>query len=476
MGLFDTVGLKQSESTIPTAEKALHINRDRSKYGTFAEIGAGQEVVRWFFLVGGASGTVAKSMSAYDMTVSDAIYGKSPRYVSRVRLLQMLDHEYALNVERLTPKLESKGHIFAFADTVATKSSRGPSLGHGWMGIRFQATPGSAPSQILIHVNMLDKDVNEQQEALGVVGVNLIYGAFHEEDPVKLMAGLLDNLTRSRIEVDMIEFTGERYQGFDNRIAALGLLTLNLSDAAMLGPSGEVLQPSDLLFRRPVLIERGKFDPVTLTHLDILRCGESSYFPTVQGAEHEPVVLMEMSTHNLIRSGEVDAADFLARVEVLNAIGKTVLVTDFPEYYGLAEYIRRYTQEHCAMALSVNHLRELFEEKYYENLDGGILEGLGLLFKRNFTFYIYPIRSGSEIITAEKFEPTAPLDDIYRYLRRRGYIIDMPSYDPECLSIYASDVARLIQDKNPIWKTMVPPAVIDLIEERRFFSNDTGPR
>ena len=471
MGLFDTVGTLRSSTTLPTAEKALQINRDRSKYGTFAEIGAGQEVVRWFFLVGGASGTVAKSMSAYDMTVSDAIYGKSPRYVSRNRLLQMLDHEYSLNVERLGPKLEGKGHLFAFADTVATKSSRGPSLGHGWMGIRFQMSPGAEPSQILLHVNMLDKDATEQQEALGIVGVNLIYGAFHCEDPVQLMDTLLDNLSRSRIEVDMIEFSGQKYATFDNRIAALWLLTLNLSDAAMLGASGEVLQPSDVLFRRPVLIERGRFDPVTLTHVDILKCGENAFFPRVKSSEHEPVVLMEMSTHNLIRSGEVDTADFLARVEVLNSIGKTVLVTDFPEYYRLAEYIRRYTQEPCGMALSVNHLRELFEEKYYQDLDGGILEGLGLLFKRNFTFFIYPIRGEEEILTAEKFSPTEPLDDIYRYLRRRDYIVDLGDYDPQCLSIYASDVARLIKEKNPVWRTMVPKSIVSLIEERNFFGS-----
>ncbi len=472
MGLFDKCGTLRTTPILPTAQKALEINRDRTKYGTFAEIGAGQEVVRWFFLVGGASGTVAKSMSAYDMTVSDAVYGKTERYVSKQRLLQMLNHEYSLNVERLSSKVAPNGRLFAFADTVATKSSRGPSMGHGWMGIRFQQHFGSELSQILIHVNMLDNDAADQQETLGIVGVNLVYGAFQYENPVEMMDSLMDNLSRERIEIDMVEFSGEKFASFDNRLAALWLLRLNLSEAAMLGPKGEVLQPSDVIFRRPVLVERGSFNPVTLTHLDILDCAKRGFLERAAKSERSPVVLMEMTTSNLIAGGELDPSDFLARVEMLNSVGHTVLVTDFPEYYRLAEYLRRYTQEPCGLALSVGHLKELFEEKYYEHLDGGILEGLGLLFKTNFTFYTYPVEDEKgNLVTAERFQPPSPLEDIYRYLLRREAVVDVEQYHPECLSIYATDVAKRIRAGDEMWTRFVPPSVAELIAKRNLYSN-----
>src|SRR3954468_1320741 len=260
------------------SQKALQINLDARRYGTFAEIGAGQEVVRWFFRAGGASGTIAKSMSAYDMAVSDAIYGKAERYVCRPRLQSMLDHEHGLNISRLP---ESRGEgtaFFPFADTVSARSYRGTNECHGWMGVKFQSRPRDQDSQITIHVRMLDTENALQQEALGIVGVNLLHGAFflfHE--PELLMESLLDGLTTKRIEIDMIEFSGIEFRQVDNRLMSMKLVQMGLSGAAMFDPKGTVLQPSEVLYKKNVLVERGSFRPVCHVNMDMLRCARENF-------------------------------------------------------------------------------------------------------------------------------------------------------------------------------------------------------
>src|SRR5207302_10365670 len=190
---------------------------DRQKYGTFAEIGAGQEVARRFFHVGGAAGTIAKTMSAYDMTFSDAIYGPSDRYVSRVRLNTMLDHEYDLLLERLEKKLGNERAFFVFADTVAARSFKEHNESHGWLGVRFQTDFRGEPSQIIIHVRMLDEANVDQQEALGVIGVNLIYGAFYHTRPEELISSLQENLAPGQIQVDLLKFSGPAFAKIDDR-------------------------------------------------------------------------------------------------------------------------------------------------------------------------------------------------------------------------------------------------------------------
>src|ERR1039457_3063182 len=244
-----------------THQKALRINLDPRWYGTIAEIGAGQEVVRWFFRVGGAAGTIAKSISAYDMAVSDAVYGKADRYVSAGRLQGMLDKEFQLNVDRLGDERGDGTSFFAFADTVVARSFRGSNECHGWMGVKFQAQPHDEPSQIVMHVRMLDVEAWLQQEALGIVGGNLLYGAFFEHhEPDKLIESLLDRLTTGRIEIDMIQFRGIEFRGVDNRLMALKLVQLGLSGVAMFGPDREVLQPSEVL-RKNARVRGGAASP-----------------------------------------------------------------------------------------------------------------------------------------------------------------------------------------------------------------------
>ena len=284
------------EEKLNTHQKALNINLDKRWYGSFAEIGAGQEVVRWFFRVGGASGTVAKSMSAYDMAVSDAIYGTAERYVSRPRLQAMLNHEFALNIERLSDMRGDSTSFFAFANTVATRNFKGTNECHGWMGVKFQSHARDEASQVIIHVRMLDTDVQAQQEALGIVGVNLCYGCFFiHHEPEKLVESLLDDLHTGRLEIDMIEFNGIEFRTVDNRLMALKLVQLGLSGAAMFGPNRDVLQPAEVFYKKAVLVERGSFRPLTHVNLDMMRCAFEKFTaePSVTG--REVVQVMELT-------------------------------------------------------------------------------------------------------------------------------------------------------------------------------------
>ena len=364
-----------SERVVDVHAKALRINLDKRRYGTFAEIGAGQEVVRWFFRVGGAAGTVAKSMSAYDMTVSDAIYGKAERYVCRPRLEAMLEHEHRLNLDRLGESRGETTAFFAFADTVSARNYRGTNECHGWMGVRFQSRPHDRDSQIVIHVRMLDGENALQQEALGIVGVNLLYGAFyHDEDPELLIESLLDGLTTKRIEIDMIELSGIAFREVDNRLMSMKLVQLGLSGAAMFDPSGAVLQPSEVLYKKNVLVERGSFRPVCHVNMDMLRSARENFEGDlgVPAGSGDVIELMELTMRNLREEGgEVDRADFLARADMLAASGKTVLISDYFEYYRLAAYLSRYSNQRIAITMGASSLRDLFDEKYYAGLEGG---------------------------------------------------------------------------------------------------------
>src|SRR2546426_707100 len=258
--------------TITTRQKALALNLDARTYGTFAEIGGGQEVARAFFAAGGAAGAVAKSISAYDMAVSDSLYGAAQRYVSRERLEAMLALEFSQLVNLLGEQRGESKCFFAFANTVATRRFGSAGNGRGWLGVRFQARPREQPSEVIIHAHLLDRDAAHEQEALGAVGVNLIYGAFFMHDaPERLIASLLDELSRERVEIDMVKFSGPAFEGVDNRLMSLQLVELGLTDAAMFTALGEVVQPSEVLYKKAILVERGSFRPATNLTLDLLQ-------------------------------------------------------------------------------------------------------------------------------------------------------------------------------------------------------------
>ncbi|OYP34897.1 nicotinate-nucleotide adenylyltransferase [Rhodopirellula sp. MGV] len=460
---------------LDTHQKALEVNLDPRRYGTFAEIGAGQEVVRWFFRVGGAAGTIAKSMSAYDMKVSDAIYGRASRYVCRERLEAMLDYEHKLNIDRLKDQRGDTTTFFTFADTVSARNFHGTNACHGWIGIKFQAHPQDDDSQIILHVRMLDDEAALQQEALGIVGVNLIHGAFalHHE-PDLLLASLLDGLSTSRIEIDMIEFSGIAFRHIDNRLMSLRLVELGLSGAAMFAADGTVLQPSEFFYRKAILVERGSFRPVCNVNLDMLRCAHDKFskLPSVVGKEVAQV--MELTMNNLKAEGEINLNDFLARADVMSECGMPVLISDYFRYFRLAAYLSSLTNESIAITMGAGSVQELFDEQYYKSLDGGILESFGRLFKNDLKVYCYPMMDSKtgELMTCQNMQVEPTLKQLFGYLYDRGCIQDVENFDPECLKIRSREVLKKIKTGDMSWETMVPEKVAAVIKRKRYFDHN----
>lgn len=462
-----------SDSGVSTEAKALQINLDASRYGTFAEIGAGQEVARWFFHVGGAAGTVAKTMSAYDMAVSDAIYGPSLRYVSQQRLQAMLDHEWTLMLERLGKLRGATSNFFVFADTVTTRSFSHNADGHGWMGIRFQTTPCSQPSQILIHTRLWDQDNPRQQDALGILGVNLIHAAFYlHTKPNELIGALMDQLTRDRVEVDVILFKGPAFTNVDGRLMSLQLVHQRLTNAAFFTATGDVVEPAELLHHKPVLIERGSFRPVTHVTIDMQERALARMRNDPSSGGHEPVVLMEMTLRNILGSQpDIDHNDFLARVDTLSVLGKTVMVSNYSRFHSVAAYLRRYTQGRIVMVMGIPTLAALFDEKHYVDLEGGILEAFGRLFKGPIKLNVYPWRNPTlgEIVTTETFMAPSSLGHLYTHLLQNGFIEPLEGVDVRRDASLPRNVMALVQSGDPVWETLVPAPVVECIKRNKLF-------
>jgi hypothetical protein len=454
-----------------TAEKALKINLDLNRFGTFAEIGAGQEVARWFFHVGKAAGTIAKSISAYDMAISDGLYGATGHYVSRGRLQAMLTAEFDQLKKGFPKERAGQRALFAFADTLATRSHSGPA-GQGWMGVRFQLRPGDECSDIIIHIRMLDSESVHEQEAVGIAGVNLTYGAFYlSHDPQTLIASLMDGLSRRRLEVDMIKFAGPAFAGLDNRLMSLQLMEGSLTDAVMFNSEGEPVQPSEVLWGRPVLIERGSFRPVTNVTLEMLARAEGQL--KVDHGDHweEPVVLMEITLKNLMGAGTVDHADYLARVDVLRALGKTVMISNFTRFDCVTAYLRGSTQNWIAMVAGIPTLQEICLDKYYADLDGGLLEGLGRLFHGPVTLLVYPTRAeaSGDLMTADNLSVQAEYRSLYAYFLENRRIESIRDFDPAQLHVTPGEVLRKLQAGDPAWEQLVPAAVAGLIKQGGLF-------
>jgi len=467
----------KAEMDLGTDKKAFQINLDAKKYGTFAEIGAGQEVARRFFHVGGAAGTVAKTMSAYDMTFSDAIYGSAQRYVSRDRLQTMLDHEYKLLIERLDKKLGGVRTFFVFADTVAARSFKQHNESHGWLGVRFQNEPRGEPSQIVIHVRMLDEGNVDQQEALGIIGVNLLFGAFYHPQPEKLIASLQENLAPNRMQIDLIKFSGPAYANVDNRLMSLQLVSQGLTDAVIFTADGEMVQAADILYKKSILVERGSFRPVTYATNDMLNGARAAFVKQSGSSDADLVVLMEMTLENLLAEGQLNHADFLARVDILGVLGRTVIISKFGEYFRLASYLSRYTNRMIGLVMGVPSLLEIFDEKYYLNLEGGILEALGRMFKGAFKLYVYPMidEATGRIIPAHEIEVAPNLKALFRFIVDNNFIVEITDYHPEYLKIFPPDALVKLQRGDRDWEKMVPPEVSQIIKERGFFGYRASP-
>lgn len=463
-----------------TYHKALALNMDKAPYGTIAEIGAGQETSRWFFKVGGAAATIAKTMSAYDMKFSDSIYGSCKRYVSRDRLQAMLDKEYQLVIDRLHEMRGADCTFYAFANTVSTYSYTQQRNGNGWLGIRFQTRPQEAASQIDLHVVLKGKSNTQDQDTLGMLGVNLIYGAFyHHHEPVELLTSLLDNLSDELLEIDHVDFEGPAFQSVDNRLMALYLVKFGLTQAAMFNANGKLVQASDALYKKSVLVERNLFRPPTLLTMDIL---DSAYDAFIRELDVEPedvIVLSEMTLQNLRDrdgeelDGDVDVEDFLQRVDILCALGKNVMISNFGEFYKLAQFLFSNTSKPIAIALGMNNLLNIFDESYYNNLNGGILEAFGLLFRNDMRLYVCPKidQDDAEVITVNNVRVADHLRHLYRHLMENNYLRHLESIAHEHLMITPIDVLNRIRNDDASWIDMVPEEVVSIIEQRSLFRN-----
>lgn len=446
--------------TPSTRDKAFELNIDPQVYGTFAEIGAGQETANWFFRASGAAGLVAKTISAYDMTMSDAIYGQAERYVSAGRLGAMLDHEYSILLERLGPKRGDDTTFFSFCNTVRARGYKDCGECHGWLGIRFQMKPGDPPSDIILHVRMLDQRAIDQMEALGVIGVNLIHSTFRHRGHLKrFVESLLDNLAPGRAEVDLLKFTGNGYGFFDNRLCALQLVESGLTDATMFLPSGEVVQPAEALYKHPVLLLRGSFDPVMKVHLAMLEQARESFSTSLPDEDRvKTIELCEVTMANLLRGPGVDPVDFIDRADALQALGKTVLVSRCAEFHRIAAFLNRCTNKPVGIVLSIGLLNELFKAKWSGNLAGGLLESFGRLFKEGVSLRVFPWknRKTGELVTADTFLAPENCRHLYQHFVENGRIFGIPCGDQSLLAHTGRDVCRMILANDETWKSLVP--------------------
>lgn len=461
-----------------TSNKALRINLNKNIYGSFAEIGAGQETVRHFFRAGGASGTIAKTMSAYDKSFSDAIYGLEPsgRYVTEERLQKMMDHEMKLLEERITRDVNPNKLFFTYANTVATIDFSKKYKGHGWLGIQFQLNPDQKEyNQIVLHVRFHENEAIHQQNTLGIVGVNLIYGAFyHYDDPKKLIRCLYDNIDQDSIEIDMINFSGPEFSQVDNRLMSLVLLKNGMTEAVMFGPDGNNILPASILYKKNILAFRGSFRPVTKVGIDIYNNAKKLFLKEKRVTETNTEVIFEITLSNLSAEGEIDEADFMDRAKLLSSLGYTVLLSNFQEYYKLVEYFSRFSKMRIGLAMGVDNLIEVFNRKYYDKLGGGILEASGKLFSKNMKVYLYPmlIKDTKEVINSEKLDRYLEenIVQLYHFFKNTERIIDIEDYNPEYLHIFSKEVLKMIENNVEGWENLLPDGVAETIKTQCLFS------
>ena len=454
-------------------QKALQINLDPNIYGTFAEIGAGQEVVRHFFRAGGASGTIAKTMSAYDRDFSDAIYGKEDtgRYVCESRLKKMLSQEYGLIETRLDRNEYPQTRYFTFANTIATINFNKTVKGHGWMGCRFQIDPTKPANEVIFHVRLNDPEAKLQQETIGILGTNLIHGCFHHyENPKELLISLYDNLSRDNLEIDMIHMEGPDFEGVDNRLLSLTLVKEGMTDAVIFGPDGMNQQPSDVLYKKNILAIRGSFRPVTKVNLDMMQNGYESFVEENRVEKDNVLLLFEITLSNLKMEGDIDEKDFLDRADLLCSLGHTVLISNYRKYYKLIEYFSNYTKARMGLIIGVNNLLEIFDDKYYRNLNGGILEAFGILFTRDLKIYLYPYKptTADEQLNSDNIPIHPRLRPLYEYLLTNKRVKDL-SFNEEVLHIFSRDVLTQIKNCEEGWEPYVPDGVDEIIKSKNLF-------
>ena len=457
-------------------DKALRINLKDNNYGTFAEIGAGQETVRHFFRSGGSSGTIAKAMSAYDKDFSDSIYGieEDGRYVTESRLKKMITMEGQLIEKRLSREKHPNKMFFSYANTVATIDFAKQFKGHGWVGIRYQIEPDEDYNEIILHIRFKETDARLQQETLGILGVNLIYGAYYKyNDPKRLLRYLYDHLDKDQLEIDTINFSGPRFADVDNRLMSLQLVKNGMTDAVMFDPNGKNILPAAILYKKNILALRGSFRPVTKVNMDMYKKSLEMFLEESKVEKENTLVVFEITLSNLRSDGEIDERDFMDRAELLCSLGQTVMISNFQEYYKVVEYFSNYTKARMGLAMGVNNLVDIFDEKYYRHLSGGILEAFGKLFFRDMKVFLYPmLDENGEIINSENLKVHPRMKELYKFFKFNGKVTDITDYDRETLEVFSREVLKMINEGRPGWEPMLPAGIAEIIKEHYLFGYD----
>ena len=474
------LGDKEFEKVPSIKNKVLRVNLNENIYGSFAEIGAGQETVRHFFRTGGASGTIAKAISAYDKDFSDAIYGieNDGRYVTEKRLKKMLSHEMNLIEERISRKKQPNKIFFSYANTVATIDFAKKYKGHGWVGIKFQVTPEGEFNEIILHVRFHQTNARAQQLTLGTLGVNLIYGAFYKHDnPKNLLKYLYDHLDKDQIEIDTINFSGPEFEGVDNRLMSLQLVKNGMTEAVMFDPQGNNVLPAAILYKKNVLALRGSFRPVTKINMDLYQKSLAMFLEANRVNEKKTQPIFEITLSNLRAEGEIDEEDFMARARLLGSLGQTVMISNFKEYYRLVEYFSNYTKERMGLVMGVNNLVDIFDTSYYSHLSGGILEAFGKLFFKDLRVYLYPMLNNetNELTTSENIKVHPRMKELYKFFKYNGKVIDIENYDESISGIYSREVLRMISQGEEGWEEMLPDGIAEVIKSKDLFGYRKSP-
>ena len=466
-------GDKDFENLLSVKDKALRINLNENIYGSFSEIGAGQEVARHFFRAGGASGTIAKTMSAYDKGFSDAIYGieDDKRYVTKSRLSKMLKHEIKLLETRVKRNLNPGKMFFSFANTVATIDFAKKFKGHGWMGIRFQTNSNEEYSEIQMHVRFHLIDAKAQQEALGIMGVNLIYGAYYKHNkPRSLIKYLYDHIDSQAIEIDTINFSGPLFRGVDNRLMSLILVKNGMTQAVMFGPDGNNILPAAVLYKKNILAIRGSFRPLTKVNEDMYQKSFKMISNDKDFDVKNTLSIFEITLSNLLSGkNDINEQDFLDRAELLCSTGKTVMLTNFQEYYKLSDYFSKYSTKKTVLTMGVDNLIKVFDEKYYSLLTGGVMEAFGKLFKKEIEIYLYPMQKEEKLINSNNLKVGDNMKNLYNFFKDNNKIKDIVDYDKKLLNIFSQQVLLEIQNKKSGWENKLPKTISKLIKEKKLF-------
>ena len=459
---------------LTAAQKALRVNLDTNIYGTFSEIGAGQEVVRHFFRAGGASGTIAKTMSAYDKDFSDSIYGieEDNRYVTESRVKTMLSHEINLIEQRLPRSKHPDRLFFSYANTVATIDFAKKFKGHGWVGIKYQVEPDGDYNEIVLHIRFHENEATLQQNTLGTLGVNLIYGAFYKfNEPKKLLRYLYDHIDQDKIEIDTINFSGPQFSEVDNRLMSLQLVKNGMTQAVMFGPDGKNILPAAILYKKNILALRGSFRPVTKVNIDMYEKSLDIFKKEKKVDEDKTIVIFEITLSNLRAEGEINEEDFMSRARLLCSLGHTVMISNFQEYYKLVEYFSAYTKKRMGLALGVNNMIDIFDEKYYRHLSGGILEAFGKLFFKDLKVYVYPMLDPDtgEYTNSDNLKVHPRMKELYKFFKYNGKVVDIEDFDKDHLNIFSRTVLKMIKNNDEGWEKLLPEGVSEIIKEKELF-------